>query len=149
MYFSEALLRNRKYTTFVVMKTKAEHIAYWIEQANDDWSAVNTLFKGKNYLQSLFFAHLVIEKLSKSLWIKHNEENVPPRTHNLIHLLSATPIQLTDDRSEFILNLNRFQLEGRYPDYLTKMHNICNEHFTKSMLVTTNELRIWLLEKLQ
>ena len=81
------------------MKTKDEHIRYWIEQANDDWTAVNTLFNGKNYLQSLFFAHLVIEKLCKSLWIKHNEEMVPPRTHNLIHLLTATPIQLTDDRS--------------------------------------------------
>jgi len=131
------------------MKTKEEHINYWIEQANDDWTAVNTLFSGKNYLQSLFFAHLVIEKLCKSLWIKHNDENVPPRTHNLIHIISSTPIQLTDERSEFILSLNRFQLEGRYPDHLTKMHNICNELFTRSMLDTTNELRLWLLEKLQ
>jgi HEPN domain-containing protein len=138
-----------KNTTFALMKTKEEYISYWIEQANDDWAAVNTLFNGRNYLQSLFFAHLVIEKLCKSLWIKYNEENIPPRTHNLIHLLSATPIQLTDDRSEFILNLNRFQLEGRYPDYLTKMHNICNESFTKSMLENTNELRLWLLERLQ
>jgi HEPN domain-containing protein len=131
------------------MKTKGEYIDYWVEQANDDWTAVNTLFGGKNYLQSLFFAHLVIEKLCKSVWIKYNEENVPPRTHNLIHLLSATPIQLTDDWSQFILSLNRFQLEGRYPDCLTKMHNICNEQFTRSMLETTNQLRLWLLEKLQ
>ena len=131
------------------MKTKVEYVDYWIEQANDDWSAVNTLFNGRNYLQSLFFAHLVIEKLSKSLWIKHNEENIPPRTHNIIHLLSATPVQLTIDKSEFILSLNRFQLEGRYPDHLTKMHHICTEDFTKSMLENTNELRLWLLGRLQ
>lgn len=48
-----------------------------------------------------------------------------------------------------MLSLNRFQLEGRYPDYLTKMHDICNEQFTISMLETTNDLRLWLLEKLQ
>ena len=131
------------------MKTKKDYINFWIEQANDDWTAVDTLFKGRKYLQSLFFAHLVIEKLCKSLWIKYNQENVPPRTHNLIHLLSSTPIELTDDRSEFMLSLNRFQLEGRYPDYLTKMQNICNEQFTKSMLDSTNQLRQWLLEKLQ
>lgn len=83
------------------MKTKQQHIDFWSEQANDDWNAVFTLFNGKNYLQSLFFAHLVIEKLCKSLWIKHNSENTPPRTHNLIHLLSATPIALDDDTSEF------------------------------------------------
>ena len=67
------------------MKTKDEYIAFWISQADDDWTAVDTLFKGKNYLQSLFFADLVIEKLCKSLWIKYNTDNIPPRTHNLIH----------------------------------------------------------------
>ncbi|MFA5973182.1 MAG: HEPN domain-containing protein [Lentimicrobiaceae bacterium] len=131
------------------MKTKDEHIDFWIEQAEDDWKAVFTLYNGKNYLQSLFFAHLVVEKLCKSLWIKHNSENIPPRTHNLIHLLSATPIEVANDKSEFLLNLNRFQLEGRYPEYLTKMHNICNETFTKSMIDSTNKIRIWLLGKLQ
>jgi HEPN domain-containing protein len=131
------------------MKTKQDYINFWIEQSKDDWTAVDTLFKGKNYLQSLFFAHLVIEKLCKALWIKFNEENVPPRTHNLIQLLTSTPIDLSDDRKELMLSINRFQLEGRYPDYLTKMHNICNEKFTVSMLDSTNQLRLWLLEKLQ
>ena len=131
------------------MKTKPEHIKFWIEQADDDWAAVDTLFQGKKYLQALFFAHLVIEKVCKALWIKHNNEKVPPRTHNLIYLLSLTPINLNNERSEFLLSLNRFQLEGRYPDYLTKLHNICNEQFTTSMLETTNDLRLWLLKKLQ
>jgi HEPN domain-containing protein len=131
------------------MMTKQDYINFWIDQVEDDWTAVDTLFKGRNYLQSLFFVHLVIEKLCKSLWIKFNRENVPPRTHNLIHLLTLTPIKLTDEISEFMLSLNRFQLEGRYPDYLTKLHNICNEQFTVTMLDTTNKLRLWLLEKLQ
>ena len=54
-----------------------------------------------------------------------------------------------DDRSEFMLSLNRFQLEGRYPDYLTKMHDICNELFTAEMIDETNKLRLWLQEKVQ
>jgi len=129
--------------------TKAEYIGFWIEQAEDDWKAVNTLFIGKNFLQSLFFTHLVIEKLSKSLWIKYNEENVPPRSHNIIHLLSSAPIIIPDETKEFLLNLNRFQLEGRYPEYMTKMYNICNEQFAREMIESTNEIRLWLLEKLQ
>ena len=129
--------------------TKQDYINFWIDQAEDDWTAVDTLFKGRNYLQSLFFGHLVIEKLCKALWTKSNQENVPPRTHNLIHLLTSTPIMLTDEISEFMLSLNRFQLEGRYPDYITKLHNICNEQFTIPMLETTNKLRLWLLERLQ
>ncbi|HAJ99361.1 MAG TPA: hypothetical protein DCM62_04985 [Bacteroidales bacterium] len=131
------------------MKTKEEHIAFWLNQAEDDWSAVDTLFKGRKYLQSLFFAHLVIEKICKAIWIKHNEGNIPPRTHNLIHLLSTTPTELNVDRSEFLLYLNRFQLEGRYPDYFTRMHNICNESFTTEMIDKTNALRLWLQEKVQ
>jgi HEPN domain-containing protein len=131
------------------LKTKKQHIDFWVEQAEDDWKAVYTLLNGGNYLQSLFFAHLVIEKLCKSLWIKYNSDNVPPRTHNLITLLSSTPIKLTEVQSEFLLTLNRFQLEGRYPEYMTQMHKICNERFTMDMINSVNEFRIWLQEKLQ
>jgi len=42
------------------MKTKEQHIDFWVEQAEDDWKAVYTLYNGRNYLQSLFFAHLVV-----------------------------------------------------------------------------------------
>lgn len=62
-----------------MMMTKQDYINFWIEQAEDDGTAVDTLFKGKNFMQSLFFAHLVIEKLCKSLWIKYNDENVTCR----------------------------------------------------------------------
>jgi len=47
------------------MKTKDQHIEFWKEQAEDDWKAVFTLLNGKNYMQALFFTHLVIEKLFK------------------------------------------------------------------------------------
>ncbi len=41
------------------------------------------------------------------------------------------------------------KLEGRYPEYITKMRIICDEKFTKEMIKKTNEQRIWLIEKLQ
>jgi hypothetical protein len=68
---------------------------------------------------------------------------VPPETHNLIYLLSSTPIEITDDKSEILLKLNRFQLEGRYPEYLNKMHSICSEEFTTEMLKLANYIRQW------
>ncbi|MBI9038018.1 MAG: HEPN domain-containing protein [Bacteroidales bacterium] len=131
------------------MKSKQDHITYWIEQADDDWEAVETLYAGKKYLQSLFFTHLVIEKICKSLWIKYNDGNIPPRTHNLIYILSETEIELSETESEFLLNLNRFQLEGRYPDYMTKMYKICNKDFTKTMIDKAKNLKICLLKNLQ
>ena len=129
--------------------TKEEYIKYWIEQANDDWGAVDTLFNGNKNLQSLFFAHLTIEKLCKSFWIKSNKDNVPPKTHNLNYILSQTNIELPDNYGELLLNLNRFQIEGRYPEYISKMSSLCTKDFTKDILIQTNELRLWLIEKLQ
>jgi len=76
-------------------------------------------------------------------------ENVPPRTHNLIYLLSSTPITPSEEKCEFLLTLNRFQMEGRYPEYLSKIKGICTEEFTVSIINSTNELRLWLLENLQ
>ncbi len=130
------------------MMTPKEYIDYWIEQAEDDWSAVQTLFIGKNYLQSLFFTHLVVENLAKALWVKHNNGNVPPKTHNILYIISLTNIEISEEQSIFLLNLNRFQLEGRYPDYRQKMHLICTKDFTRSIIDEANSIRLWLLKKL-
>lgn len=131
------------------MKTKEEHIKYWLDQSEDDWEAVDALLKGKKYIQSLFFAHLVIEKICKALWIKHNQENIPPKTHNLNFILSQTQVILSDKQKEFLLTLNRFQLEGRYPEYITKLHQICDEKFTSEILAQTKEIKLWLQENMQ
>ncbi|MBA4407230.1 DNA-binding protein [bacterium] len=131
------------------MKSKEEHIKYWLEQSQDDWEAVEALLKGKKNLQALFFAHLVIEKICKAQWIKYNQSNVPLKTHNLNLILSQTPLNLSDEHSEFLLNLNRFQLEGRYPDYINEMHRICDNKFTTEMIEKIKQIRLWLIEKLQ
>jgi HEPN domain-containing protein len=128
---------------------KQEHIQYWIQQSSDDWEAVNTLLLGKKNLQALFFAHLVIEKLCKAAWIRDNESNFPPRTHNLNYLLSQTSIELNENVGEFLLTLNRFQLEGRYPEYISQIHRLCNDSFTIEMIDKTNNIRLWLISQLQ
>jgi len=131
------------------MTTKEEHINFWLDQAKDDWEAVNTLLLGKKYLQALFFAHLVIEKICKAIWIRDNDSNIPPKTHNLIYLISQTRLKHEEEKDDFLLNLNRFQLEGRYPDYISKMRQICDKEFTNEMIDKTNKIRLWLLENLQ
>ena len=93
--------------------------------------------------------YLVIEKICKAIWINDNLENVPPKTHNLILLLSKTKYELSEDTAEFLLNLNRFQLEGRYPDYVNKIQSICNENFTNDLLSKINEVRKCLIDYLR
>jgi HEPN domain-containing protein len=77
--------------------TKQEHIQYWVYTADKDWNVVNSLFKDDNYLHSLFFAHLTLEKLLKAHWVKDNQENIPLRTHSLVRLAEGTRLSFNEE----------------------------------------------------
>jgi HEPN domain-containing protein len=130
------------------VKTKKEHIVHWVDQSKEDWEAAELLFIGKKYLHALFFAHLSVEKVCKAHWVNANEGNVPPKTHNLIFLLSQAKIELVESQKEFLLELNRFQIEGRYPEQLSKLYKASTAAFTQNKLNHAKELRIWLLNNL-
>lgn len=131
------------------MRTKSEHIAHWVNQSKDDLDSAVLLLEGKKYLHALFFLHLSLEKVCKAQWIKTNEDNVPPKTHNLIFLLSQTGLKLSIEQKEFLLELNRFQIDGRYPDELSKLYKTSTESFVRNKLETAKQLQGWLLSKLQ
>jgi len=129
--------------------SKVEHIEYWIKSANDDWETVNSLFETKRYAHSLFFAHLVLEKWCKAHWVKDNEENLPPRIHNLVKLVVSTKLNLSEKQLNFLREFNDFQLEGRYPDYQFELHKRCNVEYTQKLLETVNKIKLCLQEKMQ
>ena len=128
------------------MMTKAEHINYWIQTAEDDWEAVDSLLKSKKYVQCLFFAHLVLEKLCKAHWVKDNDGNTPPRTHNLVKLIQSTHFDISETDLQFLAEFNDFQLEGRYPDYLFEIHKRCDLAYTKALLSTIKGIKSCLQE---
>ena len=49
----------------------------------------------------------------------------------------------------FLNDMNKFQLEGRYPEYNQMIYKICTEEFTKEMKQKAEKIKIWLTEKLQ
>jgi len=131
------------------MMTKQQHIDYWINTAEDDWGSVDLLFRGRKYLQCLFWAHLVLEKLAKAVWVKNHTENTPPKIHNLIILLEQSHIDLGKEKMEFLHDYNAFQLSSRYPDYLNKIYKVCTTEFTEIQLDKVKEIRICLLKMVQ
>ena len=131
------------------MMTKQQHIDYWINTAEKDWASVDVLFEGKQYLQSLFWAHLVLEKLAKAHWVKNNEENIPPKIHNLIVLLKQANVDLGEEKMNFLVNYNNFQLSSRYPDYLSEIYKVCTKQFTERQIDNVKEIRQCLLEMLR
>src|ERR1700733_11066789 len=112
------------------MMTKQEHISWWKLTASKDWEAVYSLLKGKNYVQALFWAHLVLEKLLKAHWINDNKEDNPPKTHNLIKLTEQVSLTFTESEKRFLEKMNDFQLEGRYPEYINNIYKIYNKKQT-------------------
>ena len=128
--------------------TKEQAIEYWTSMAIDDWKSVEVLFKSKRYLHALFFAHLVLEKWLKAHWIKDNVENTPPKIHNLVKLAKSTTLNLSEEDLMFLEEFNAYQLEGRYPDYMTALNKICTKIYTKDLLDKVTILRECLQDKM-
>jgi HEPN domain-containing protein len=102
--------------------TKEEHIKYWLSSAEKDEDIMNYIFNGKRYVQALFFGHLFLEKICKAIWIKNHEENVPPKTHNLLKLLEGSNVGLDKDSQSFLIILNKYQIESRYPEDINSLY---------------------------
>lgn len=111
--------------------TKEEHVKYWMKGAEEDLAAAESLFMAEKYNWCLFIAHLVLEKMLKAAFVLRNDNNVPPRTHNLVKLAELSSLGLTDEELEFFDEVNSFNLEARYPDYKNKFHKKCNRDFTE------------------
>ncbi len=131
------------------LKTKGEHIEYWATQSIDDLEASEVLYVGKKYLQALFFSHLALEKVCKACWVKDHAENTPPKTHNLIFILAQTNLEISPRQKEFLLEINRFQIEGRYPEQLTSLAKLTNATIARTIMNEAKQLQQWLLNKVQ
>lgn len=128
--------------------TKQEHINYWVETAERDWHTVQSMYKTKEYVPALFWTHLVLEKLLKAHWVKDNEINHPPKIHNLTLLAKKTNLQLPDDYVDFLDRMNQFQLEGRYPDYVSNIYKIYKAERTEEVLDKAKIVKECLLKEL-
>jgi len=128
--------------------TKSDYIQFWKTSAEKDWEVAESLFeKGKNP-QSLFFGHLVLEKLLKSHWVKDNPTDYPPRIHNLVRLAGNTNLNFAPDDLLFFDKMNDYQMEGRYPDYHFTIYKICTPKFTEEILNNVKRLKEWLTNQL-
>jgi HEPN domain-containing protein len=128
--------------------TKQEHIAYWKETSEDDLLSANALYEAGRYTFTLFACHFSIEKLLKAFWVKDNIDDFPPRTHNLIHLLSQTQLELEEDDIILMRQMNNWNIEGRYPDYQRFFYQLCTQSYVEEKLQKTKNLYQCLVQQL-
>ena len=124
------------------MKFK-EQIDYWFVLAEEDILVADSLFTTEHYVWCLFLCHLSIEKVLKGLFIQ-NVKEMPPKIHDLVKLAKSANLNVGEDRLFFLDEMNKFNIEARYPDYKSSINKICTKEFTIDKLNKTKELLNWL-----
>ena len=116
------------------MMTKQQHIAYWLKSSEEDEITMQSLFKDGRYTHCLFFGHLYLEKICKALWVKNNEGNTPPYIHNLAKIIEGINTGLFDIDIAFLVELNKYQLSGRYPEYTFSLQKQTNKEIASNYI---------------
>ncbi|GAB1371824.1 hypothetical protein MASR1M45_18860 [Candidatus Kapaibacterium sp.] len=85
----------------------------------------------------------------KTLYIKVNNNSVPPKTHYLLKLAELSNITLTSEMSNLFAEVNRFQIAARYIDYKDEIFKIADEKFTKYHFERIRESYLWLKSQIK
>lgn len=121
-----------------------EHITYWIESADDDLESAIANYDAKRYNWCLFIGHLILEKALKAFYVKHSNNLIPPKTHNLLKLAELSKLELTHEQAKFFADVNRFQIEARYAEFKIELYKIATEEFTLNNFNKIKEYYKWL-----
>ena len=78
--------------------TKEDHITYWCESAQHYLEASESMLETVRYDWCLFVGHLALEKTIKAIFVDRNDNNMPPRIHNLVRLAEISAIELDGEQ---------------------------------------------------
>jgi HEPN domain-containing protein len=91
-----------------------KQIEYWLKTAEEDFEVGRHLVEADKVRHGLFFIHLAMEKILKACIYK-NQNKTPPKIHNLLYLADIAKVDLDNEQKRLLIEINEFNLEGRYP----------------------------------
>ena len=115
----------------------------WLRQADYDISTAEFMCNGDRYFYAVFMCHLSVEKALKGLYQQKLGQS-PPKTHNLVYLLSKTNVKPDDKTGLFIAKLNEANIATRYPEDIDKLQKDYTETVTRDILEKTAGLLEWI-----
>jgi HEPN domain-containing protein len=121
--------------------------SYWMIEADEALNVTDHLLEKKDYSYALFFGHLAVEKILKSLYVHHKKEHAPP-IHNLQRLANLTGVSLDEDKTEKLILISSFNIEARYPDIKRSFREKCTKEFTLEQVRIIKEIYKWLKAKI-
>jgi len=123
-------------------------VNYWRETAAHDHEIMRSLFKTKHYDASLFFGHIVLEKILKALVVKETK-NHAQYTHNLVKLVETSKIKLDEKELNLLKNVNDFNIEARYPEQKMQFYKLCTKNYAEKYIKEIERLYKKLCQKLK
>ena len=122
-----------------------EIINYWLETAEEDFDTMIALYENRRFPASLFFGHLVLEKLLKGIYAKQNPKNPTAlKTHNLLLLAKKCNLSLEEKIEKQMDIISGFNMDARYDDLKREFNKLCTKEFTSEWIANIKELREWL-----
>ncbi len=91
------------------------------------------MFETGRYVYVIFMCHLAIEKACKAV-ICEDANKIPPKTHDLIYLVSVGKIKLADNLMDFVGMINNAGVVTRYPEDLAKLISSYSKEVAKQYL---------------
>ena len=122
-------------------------IEYWTNSSDTDFDTMTDMFKTKHYHWSLFIGHLVIEKLSKALYVKLKQD-FPPLIHDIRRIQEKAGVSLTKEQIVVFDTISRFNINARYDDYKQRFYKLCTKEFTIKWINEIKETREWIKKML-
>lgn len=123
-------------------------VEYWKIAAEHDYKTMNGLFKIKRYSDCLFFGHIVLEKILKSLVVQKTK-NQAPYIHDLTRLSELAECDLTENEKKILDATNKYNIRARYPDYKFRFYKMCTFEYTKNRLNKIKKLYKKLCQELK
>jgi len=118
----------------------------WFKQAEYDLIAAETLFKGGQYIYTVFMCHLAIEKALKGLY-REKLNQAPPRTHILTFFLKKLDLPTPQELLSFLESMDAVSAPIRYPRDLETLLGEYDQNRAQKILDQSRELIKWIKEK--
>ncbi len=123
--------------------TIKDQVDYWIEIAEHDLPVAQNLFENGYYVWCLFIGHLILEKIIKAHYV-NDTGKTPPKIHDLVKLSDKTNLSFSKEQKEFLLKVNNYNLETRYPDFKMSALKAYDKTYAEENFNKIKEMYQWL-----
>ena len=127
------------------MRNNQKIINYWLATAEHNYGTAKLLLRGKRYPECLFFCHLMIEKILKTI-VAQRTKTQAPFTHKLVDLAKLAKIELDAKQIDDLTTITEFNIASRYYEVKYNFYKKCTSSYTKKYFVICEKIYLWLKE---